>query len=36
MKTAGILVCVLLVSSPLLALDAYPMTTIAELGTQVG
>lgn len=36
MKKAGVLVCALFVVSPLLALDAYPRTTIVELGTQVG
>jgi len=36
MKHAEILMCVLLVAPPLLALDAYPMTTIAEVATSVG
>jgi len=35
-KKAGILACVLLAAAPLLALDAYPFTTVAELGTSVG
>ena len=36
MKKTGLLLCVLLAAPPLLALDAYPMTTVAELGTSVG
>ena len=36
MKRAGILICVLFAAAPLLALDAYPFTSTAELGTSVG
>ena len=36
MKQLGILACALFAAAPLLALDAYPMTTIAEVGTSVG
>lgn len=36
MKQTGILVCVLLAAAPLLALDAYPFTSIAEVVTSVG
>lgn len=36
MKQAGILVCALLAAAPLLALDAYPFTSMAEVGTSVG
>ena len=33
MKRTAVLVCVLLSAAPLLALDAYPMTTVAEMAT---
>ena len=33
MKNAALLVCMTLAATPVLALDAYPMTVIAELGT---
>jgi len=36
MKKTGILCCVLLTAAPLLGLDAYPFTTIAEVGTSTG
>jgi len=36
MKNAAIVTCLLVAAAPLLAQGAYPMTTIAELGTQVG
>jgi hypothetical protein len=36
MKKAALLVCLCLTAAPLLALDAYPMTTVAELATAVG
>jgi hypothetical protein len=36
MKKTALLICVLLPAAPLLALDAYPMTTIAEVATAVG
>jgi hypothetical protein len=36
MKHLGILACILFVAAPILALDAYPMTTIAEIATSVG
>lgn len=33
MKKPALLICVLLTAAPLLALDSYPMTTIAEIAT---
>jgi hypothetical protein len=36
MKRTALLLCVLLPAAPLLGLDAYPMTTIAEVATAVG
>ena len=36
MKKTALVICLLLPAAPLLALDAYPMTTIAEVATAVG
>jgi len=36
MKRTAVLICLLLPAMPVLGLDAFPMTTIAELGTAVG
>jgi hypothetical protein len=36
MKKSIVLACLLLAAPPLLALDAYPMTSIAEVGSSVG
>lgn len=36
MKKTALLICILLPAVPVLGLDAYPMTTIAEVATSTG
>jgi hypothetical protein len=36
MKKIAALICLMLPAIPVLGIDAFPMTTVAELGTAVG